>query len=198
MKTGKHRFIGGFTLLELMLAITVAAVLFSLAAPNFRTFILNNRLTSTSNDLLHSVQSARSEAAKRQENVVLCGSSDPAADSPACATSSFAGWIIFQDNDADGIRDAADEVIETHAFDSETVNLAADNDWHLSFSPAAFLKDGGTTSIVISDHRGNVEEGGQSTARGISITATGRPSITRSRSKIVDLLALIDASTSTT
>ncbi|HEX2584691.1 MAG TPA: prepilin-type N-terminal cleavage/methylation domain-containing protein, partial [Steroidobacteraceae bacterium] len=61
----------GFTLIELMFGLAVAAVIIGVAAPNMRTFILNNRINSTATEFVRSMQNARSEASKRQKNVVI-------------------------------------------------------------------------------------------------------------------------------
>jgi len=60
----------GFTLIELMVTLSVAAILMAIAIPNIRNFLSNNRLSSGVNDLLHSIQVARTEAIKRQQGSV--------------------------------------------------------------------------------------------------------------------------------
>ncbi|OYX27849.1 MAG: hypothetical protein B7Z03_12970, partial [Hydrogenophilales bacterium 32-62-9] len=40
----------GFTLIELMVTLSVAAILVSIAVPNFQTFVMNNRMASQAND----------------------------------------------------------------------------------------------------------------------------------------------------
>ena len=52
----------GFTLMELMITLALAAVILSIGAPSFTEFRRNNRLTSVGNDFLGAVQTARSEA----------------------------------------------------------------------------------------------------------------------------------------
>ena len=74
----------GFTLMELMLVITVAAVILGVGVPNFRQFMLNSRMTTAANDLLAAIHTARSEAIKRREQVVMCFSNNPTAAVPAC------------------------------------------------------------------------------------------------------------------
>ena len=80
----------GFTLLELLIGITITAILMALAVPSFQSLTLDMRLTSYANDMVASVMLARSEAINRNTVVTLCvapTSYDPAA--PACASG---GW----------------------------------------------------------------------------------------------------------
>lgn len=82
----------GFTLIELMVTIAVASVLIMVAVPSFNDAILNSKLTGNANNLLSSIQIARSEAIKRNTVVLLCRS----ADGKSCATSGGweQGWIV--------------------------------------------------------------------------------------------------------
>lgn len=63
----------GFSLVELMVAVAILAILATIAAPAFNNMILSNRLTSATNERLGALQFARSEAIKRRQsiNVVL-------------------------------------------------------------------------------------------------------------------------------
>lgn len=63
----------GFSLIELMITIVVAAVLLAVAIPSFRNIILANELTTTTNEWVTAVNLARSEAIKRSAAVVVCG-----------------------------------------------------------------------------------------------------------------------------
>lgn len=89
----------GFTIVELMIVLAIAAILFGVAVPNMRTFILNSRLTTHTNDLIADLNLARSEATKRSQRVVMCKSADPRAATPACTTAGTwaTGRIIFVD-----------------------------------------------------------------------------------------------------
>lgn len=68
----------GFTLIELMVAIFILAVLLGIGVPSFRDSAVGSRVSSYANDLVASVQLARSEAIKRNATVTVCASSDGA------------------------------------------------------------------------------------------------------------------------
>lgn len=59
----------GFTLIELMVTLALAVILLTLAIPNLRTMIQNNRLVTAANSLVGDINLARSEAIKRGESV---------------------------------------------------------------------------------------------------------------------------------
>lgn len=90
---GMHREMA-FTLIELVVTLTVAAVLVVLVVPNMRNFILNSRLTTQANDLISDISVARSEAIKRGTNIVICTSSN----GTSCTGSGWSsGRLIFED-----------------------------------------------------------------------------------------------------
>ena len=65
----------GFTLIELMITLAVLAIIISLAAPSFVTMIQNNRVTGATNDLIASLQLARTEAIKNNGTALVQSSS---------------------------------------------------------------------------------------------------------------------------
>lgn len=88
----RKAYASGVTVIELMVVTVVLAVLMLIAVPSFRDASLGSRLSAAANDLLASVQLARSEAIKRNVAVTLCAS----ADGATCAASGGweQGWII--------------------------------------------------------------------------------------------------------
>ncbi|WP_041675194.1 GspH/FimT family pseudopilin [Ramlibacter tataouinensis] len=101
---------GGFTLIELMVTIGIAAILAGVAAPSLREVIANNRLKSHSSALQTSLMLARSEAINRKARVVVCKSADQAA----CASAGNwqQGWIVFIDANDSASVDAGETVIQ--------------------------------------------------------------------------------------
>lgn len=64
----------GFTLIELVVTMVVAAILITVAVPAMQTFIQNGRINTQINDLKGDLSLARSEAIKRRTNVGICKS----------------------------------------------------------------------------------------------------------------------------
>lgn len=68
-KFSNKRFLSGFTIIELLVAMTVAAVLLGMALPAFDTFIEQRNMSSRVNGFIAAVNLARSEAINRGGNV---------------------------------------------------------------------------------------------------------------------------------
>lgn len=87
----------GFTLLELIITIALAAILLGLAVPSMHTFIQNNRITGQTNELVAALNLARSESVKRGRPAWLCASTNPDDESPTCSGGNDwdDGWLVM-------------------------------------------------------------------------------------------------------
>lgn len=86
-----------FTLIELMVAVAITAVLFALAAPNFKEQIVNNKTAALAEDLTTRINQARYEAVKRAKRVTVCASSNSTSATPTCSGTWIDGYIVFED-----------------------------------------------------------------------------------------------------
>lgn len=194
----------GFTLTELMIVLALAGVILAIGTPSFREFSRNNRMVTIANEFLGGVQTARTEAIKRQVasgGIAVCPSANPYDDSPTClddSTQQFDGWIVFVDTNNNCARDPADETeivlragqrIDLSNTATSYRKSSADGSC-ISFASTGFTRtDTGRTAArhaLFCDERGNTRQPGTelSIARGVEITATGRARITRDVSEI--------------
>jgi type IV fimbrial biogenesis protein FimT len=61
----------GFTLVELIITITIVAILVAVALPNFHDFIIRSTVNSNANELVGALNTARAEAVKRCRPVAV-------------------------------------------------------------------------------------------------------------------------------
>lgn len=103
----KHRLTLGFTLVELVVTMAIAAILVTVAIPGFSNLIRDNRLIASTNRLVTSLAHARSEAVKRGTSVSICASSN----GTACTGSWTDGWLVFSDGGTTGTVDGTDTIL---------------------------------------------------------------------------------------
>lgn len=101
----KIRPMAGFTLVETMITISVAAILMAIGVPSFRYVTNSNRIAAEINGLLGDLQFARAEAIKEGRTITACVSQDGLTCQNSTTWNS--GWIVFQDFNANGTVDAA-------------------------------------------------------------------------------------------
>ena len=115
----------GFTLIEMLVVITISAILVAMAIPMFERSIRSSQVSSAANALLAALDVARSEAIRRNVVVTVCRSTNPDADVGTVNCSSAAdanypgndwasGWIVIAKNPANADNtqwEANDELV---------------------------------------------------------------------------------------
>ena len=181
----QNKTTSGFTIIELMLTITIAAVLVTIATPSFRTLIENNRITKVSNEYATAFRLARSNALSKRLATFVCPSDNAGEDTPTCGADWTNGLIVYFKPPNTAVANAGtfssteDTLILQSSFgentaDSISVAINGDPGGFLGFSPEGFTWQaaaGGNatpTFVICSAERG-AESG-----RAFSFSITGR------------------------
>lgn len=108
---GKAR---GFTLIELMITISIAAILLGVGVPSMRNMILNNQRAAVVNSTMAGFQLARAAAFTRGNPVHMC-TSNALANPTACdSTREWTdSWFVFEDANANDSFDPGEPVLMT-------------------------------------------------------------------------------------
>ena len=111
----------GVTLIELMITISIAAILLAAGTPSFMKMLAQNRLEARERDFVSSLNIARSEAVLRNARATICHSDD----GTSCSGEWEDGWIVFVDDGATpGVVDGGEEVVLVNdGFDNARYTL---------------------------------------------------------------------------
>ncbi|BBU03270.1 MULTISPECIES: GspH/FimT family pseudopilin [Aeromonas] len=122
----------GFTLLELMIAVSLGVILLGIGAPAMSSLLSENSLRFESRTLLKYLRFARSQAIDNQQSVTAC----LANASDNCVTANPTQLLVFVDNDSprDNILNNSDQFLARTAAFSGTLTIA-NNRISTTFSP---------------------------------------------------------------
>jgi type IV fimbrial biogenesis protein FimT len=157
----------GFTLLEPLIALATVAVLLAMAVPAFTTLVLDSRLTTAVNRVVHGMHVARHEALKSGADVVLCRS--PSGRQCTNTGGWDVGLIVFVNRDRDDPPrvDAGEPILQAEpAFPLAAVVA---NRRAFVFRPWSRSVNG---TLTFCDRRGTAH------ARAVVVSYTGRPRAT--------------------
>lgn len=162
----------GFTLIELMVTVGVAAVLLTVAVPAFNSIVSSNRLSGYANTFVASAQLARSEAIKRNADVHLCRSSDGST----CATTGSwkQGWIVLYKHPSDATKN----VVAQHQQALVNGIDMTGNTYELVFKATG----AGTTVATIKICPQPYTSDGQ--GRDLAVSATGKASVSTTKTGV--------------
>lgn len=166
----------GWTLIELLLALSAMALMLLIALPSFSALLASQHLTSHANAYLATLHLARSEAIRRNGRVVVCKS----PNGEACSASGgwHQGWIVFHDINNNASVDPGEEVLrQFSALAAEmTISGNAPVANYVSYTPLGVTKmtsgafQAGTLTLCRSGATG-------AEARQVVVSITGRPRI---------------------
>lgn len=143
----------GFTLVEMVVVLSILGIAVAIAMPSFIRFVQSNRLATTANAFVGALNLARSEAITRGVTVTVCKSANQAA----CVTTDdwAQGWIVFMDPNGNGAVDSGDVVLRVQGALSGTASFVgtANVANRISYAPTGFpaVLSNGTVSLTIGD-----------------------------------------------
>jgi type IV fimbrial biogenesis protein FimT len=167
--------ISGFTLVELMITVSIAGILMAMAIPSFNSTIRSNRLTTYTNELVASLNLARSEAVKRGVSVTVRKVDNNSFTNLSAAANWENGWDVFTDADSDGNYEAGDILIRTYAPLQSSYTLRGNNNFtnFIQYTSSGISNNIG--SFVICDNNDGNNTPEANTSRLITVNAIGRP-----------------------
>ena len=173
MRTIRQRRPAGFTLIELMVTIAIAAILLMVGAPSFVAFQRNSELTSAANSFVAALSAARGEAMKRGRQAVVV----PLADNDWAT-----GWTVFVDTDNDRQFNGSDVLIVQQGalpsyFAATGQGTAQNSPAYIMFNPSGYAQTSGAVfqSATLKIERSDIS-GAEKTrqTRIVVIAKTGR------------------------
>ena len=128
LKTTSQR---GFTLVEMLVGISVLALLLALGAPSFATYMQNRQIRAMSDSILSGMQLARAEAVRRNSPVRF--ELTTTLDASCALSTSGGNWVVSMDgaagscnstNMADAASPVAPRMIQSRPSSEGTPNAA--------------------------------------------------------------------------
>jgi type IV fimbrial biogenesis protein FimT len=153
-------------MIEMLLAMTVLAIVLSLALPSLRDLQQRNRIDAAANELVAHINLARLHAVTKQEITVVC----PGSAAGGCRGDNRwdRGWVVFRDPDRDGRPNTGDHVLRVGA---RLDGLDADSGGRtrLRYLPTGFAP-GTNQTIKLCDPASEL-------ARAVIVSNPGRPRV---------------------
>lgn len=157
INTNTPRLARGFTLIELMITLTVAAILTTIAIPSFQNVIRESRLAAQTNELITALNLARSEAIRRSQSVTVT----------ANGGSWNNGWVVST------VDPATAATITLRNFDAPKNNLAfSGGAATYTYLPSGFKSNTDADTLGLCDSAVSGKRGRQ-----IFVSASGRPRV---------------------
>jgi type IV fimbrial biogenesis protein FimT len=151
----------GFTLVELLVALTVLVLGTLVVLPALSDFSARNRLTSIEGDLLATIALARSEAARNGLPVLLV-----AASGGSTGNAYGGGWRLVLDSNGNGLADSSETELRAH--ESPGLEVKVDGSSPVAFAASGYLSPVSAVTLTI------CRRSGSSAGRAITISPSGQ------------------------
>ena len=152
----------GVTLIELMITVSIVAIILAFVSPSIQSILINNKIVAEINETSSLIQYARHHAIDEQAQVVVC----PSKDYSACSSDWNDPKIVFIDHDNNAIRSATEDLLVTIGATSGT-SLMTNSTNIIMFSGTGEANL--ATEILLCHKDGKAEY-----ARSLSVSLQGR------------------------
>ena len=161
----------GFTIIELMIVVTIMGVLMAIGLPAFDDLIKNSRRTTVVNELISNLMLARAEAAKRGQPVTVCGNTSSGGVSCTGGATWDYGWMVFLDPDANGAIAATGDLLRRFVNDYSDIRVRTYTGGTGFLTLQPFNQAGTSGVVLICDKRGDAK------SRRICVGSNGRANV---------------------
>jgi type IV fimbrial biogenesis protein FimT len=162
----------GYTFIELILTLSMMAVIMAWGFPEYRQFRSNQIITQSVNQFSAAIMFARSQSIIRTEHIIVC----PASGQHSCRSDGqwHLGWMVFADLDRDRIFNHDDVLLLTGDRLSEGMTaLSSRFRSRIRFDQTGFAP-GTNVTVRFCDHRG------ADYGKAVIISNVGRPRLAKS------------------
>jgi type IV fimbrial biogenesis protein FimT len=118
----------GFSLIELMVTVSLAAILMAIGIPMLRDSVANNRLTAQTNEMIAAITLARSQAITLNQRITFCRTGSEAATTCSGSAGNWQFWLVRTATGTVVRRGAllAGSLVVTSTLTSDQVVFASD------------------------------------------------------------------------
>ncbi|MGN8080386.1 pilus assembly FimT family protein [Variovorax sp. 22077] len=167
----RRRATMGFTLIELMVTISVLAVMLGIAAPLLIDFVRNNKVRAVANTLQNGLRTAQTEAMRRNQQVVfILTNATPSGDTPVAAAINgkhWAAYTVVPDGSSESMA-----LLDTGVIDDVGSEVAITGPAVLCFSSLGRLKYNSAPGIT--GKSCELPSGGPAQIYGVALTGATR------------------------
>jgi len=148
MKQCRLQATRAFSLLELLVAISITGIIITLAVPSFTSLIKQSTVESKANIIFDIFQLSRRMAISQGKYITIC----PSANGNQCSNKWQDGLMAFFDKDVDRTRSVSEEIITLQPTTASATLHG--NRKYFTYGPLGTLKGGMGSLIVCSGDTG--------------------------------------------
>jgi len=164
----RHARCRGYTFYELLVTLTIVALVMTLGLPSFGRIAADQRIRAQIDPLFHAIHLARKTSVVRRQVITLC----PSTDQLQCRDNNdwSPGWIMFvnADRDMPAWRDDDETLLAVHQGDTR-IRISANRH---SFTLRATELRATNGTLIFCDRAARTRN------RALVVSYTGRPRVT--------------------